>query len=127
MLIKQDESELFKWFLQSLLYGKPIQQKVAERTFNEFIKAGLDNPEAILTAGWEKLVEVLDRGHYVRYDFSTADKLLAEMMKLEIEYGGEISYLIKISKSKKEARDLLQEFPGIGPKTTEIFLKKINN
>jgi len=29
------------------------------------------DPEKILEAGWDKLVEVLDRGHYVRYDFST--------------------------------------------------------
>ena len=97
-LASKKESELFKWFLACLLFGKPIQQEVAKRTYFEFIKAGLDTPEKILEAGWKKLVEVLDRGHYIRYDFSTADKLLVVMSKLMIDYGGEISYLIKLSK-----------------------------
>ena len=70
------EEELFKWFLASLLFGKPIQQEVAKRTYFEFEKEKILSPEEILKAGWDKLVEILDRGHYVRYDFSTATKLL---------------------------------------------------
>ncbi len=70
------ETEYFKWFLACLLFGKPIQQEVAKRAYFEFVKEGFVTPEAILKAGWDKLVEVLDRGHYVRYDFSTATKLL---------------------------------------------------
>jgi hypothetical protein len=31
------ESELFKWFLVCLLFGKPIQQEVARRTYLEFV------------------------------------------------------------------------------------------
>ena len=70
------EPELFKWFLACLLFGKPIQQEVAKRTYFEFEKEELLAPQKILEAGWDNLVEVLDRGHYVRYDFSTATKLL---------------------------------------------------
>jgi hypothetical protein len=32
-LSSKKEEELFKWFLACLLYGKPIQQQVAERAF----------------------------------------------------------------------------------------------
>lgn len=120
-----NESELFKWFLACLLFGKPIQQAVAKRTYFEFEKEGLDNPDAILAAGWDKLVEVLDRGHYVRYDFSTADKLLDIMTELNINYGGEISYLIKLSKNRADLICRLQEFPGLGPKTAEIFVRDL--
>jgi hypothetical protein len=81
------ERELFKWFLACLLFGKPIQQGVARRTYGEFVKEGLLTPEAILRAGWDKLVEVLDRGHYVRYDFSTATKLLSICRSLQEHYG----------------------------------------
>ena len=70
------EEEFFKWFLACLLFGKPIQQKVAKRTYFEFRQAGILTSEKILEAGWDKLVEILDRGGYVRYDFSTATKLL---------------------------------------------------
>jgi len=75
-LEKGKETEIFKWFLACLLFGKPIQQEVAKRTYFEFQKEGLLTPEKILKAGWDKLVKVLDKGHYVRYDFSTAAKLL---------------------------------------------------
>lgn len=123
--IYSKEPELFKWFLACLLFGKPIQQEVAKRTYFEFEKEGLVTPTAILDAGWDKLVEVLDRGHYVRYDFSTADKLLNVMTELNINYGGEIAHLIKIAQSKKDLHCLLQEFKGIGPKTAEIFTREI--
>ena len=46
------EEEIFKWFLACLLFGKPIQQEVAKRTYFEFKKEGLLSPENILKAGW---------------------------------------------------------------------------
>ena len=64
------ERDLFRWFLACLLFGKPIQQEVARRAYVEFVRERLVTPEAIVDAGWDKLVEMLDRGHYVRYDFS---------------------------------------------------------
>lgn len=73
--ICSEEAELFKWFLACLLFGKPIQQEVAKRTYLEFEKEGLITPDKILKTGWNQLVKILDNGHYVRYDFSTATKL----------------------------------------------------
>ena len=32
-LASRKESELFKWFLASLLYGKPIQREIAEQAY----------------------------------------------------------------------------------------------
>lgn len=119
------ESELFKWLLACLLFGKPIQQEVAKRTYFEFEKAGLLNPDKILEAGWDRLVEVLDRGHYVRYDFSTADKLLDICNELKEKYGS-ISNLLKAAKNRKELEMKLQELKGVGPVTTKIFLRDIS-
>src|SRR5574337_2161896 len=70
------EGERFKWLLACLLFGKPIQQEVAKRAYLEFVREGLVTPEALIEAGWDRLVSVLDCGHYVRFDFSTATKLL---------------------------------------------------
>src|SRR5581483_1011661 len=75
-LPSRQESEYFKWFLACLLFGKPIQQEVARRAYGAFVNAGLTTPEAIQAAGWDRLVAVLDAAHYVRYDYSTATKLL---------------------------------------------------
>jgi len=120
------ESEIFKWFLACLLFGKPIQQEVAKRTYFEFEKEGLLSSEEILKAGWDKLVEVLDRGHYVRYDFSTATKLLEICKELKEKYGN-IKNLLKSAKNKKDLERKLLEFKGIGPVTTKIFLRDLKS
>ena len=123
-LSSKQETAYFKWFLACLLFGKPIQQEVAKRTYFTFIDEGLDNPDAILQAGWDKLVVVLDRGHYVRYDFSTATKLLDVSKTLKEKYGT-LTDLLKQSQTIDELSSRLQEFKGIGPKTAEIFLRDI--
>ena len=123
-LSSKQEAEYFKWFLACLLFGKPIQQEVAKRTYFEFVNDGLTNPDAIIQAGWDKLVEVLDKGHYVRFDYSTATKLLDVCRTLKEKYGT-ITNLLKQVQSIDELSSRLQEFKGIGQKTAEIFLRDI--
>lgn len=118
--------EIFKWFLACLLFGKPIQQGVAKRTYFEFEKVGILTPGEILKAGWNKLVEILDRGGYVRYDFSTATKLLEICKELKERYGS-LTQLFKISKNKKDLARRLREFKGIGPVTVRIFLRDLKS
>jgi endonuclease III len=121
-LSSRKESEYFKWFLACLLFGKPIQQEVAKRTYFEFVNEGLTTPAAILRAGWDKLVEVLDRGHYVRFDYSTATKLLDVSKALQDNYGT-LTALFQQCATQDEIASRLQAFKGVGPKTTEIFLR----
>jgi endonuclease III len=118
------ERERFKWFLACLLFGKPIQQEVARRTYFELVKAGLDTPKAIVGAGWDTLVEVLDRGHYVRFDFSTATKLVDVCGALLEEYGS-LSSLLRRSSGPADLARRLQEFKGVGPTTARIFLRDV--
>jgi len=118
------DEEVFKWFLACLLFGKPIQQEIAKNAYFEFEREGLTSPEKILEAGWDKLVEVLDRAHYVRYDFSTATKILDVCKELKEKYGT-IGNLIRVSKNKKDLARKLQEFKGVGPVTTRIFLRDL--
>lgn len=117
-----NEKENFKWFFACLLFGKPIQQGVAKKTYFEFKKAGILSCEKILKAGWDKLVEILDKAGYVRYDFSTATKLLEICKELKQKYGN-LNNLLKQAKNKKDLAKKLQEFKGIGPTTTRIFLR----
>ena len=123
-LSSKQEAAYFKWFLACLLFGKPIQQEVAKRAYFELLKEGITTPDAILQAGWDKLVEILDRSHYVRYDFSTATKLLDIAKSLKERYGT-LTSLIHQSRSPEELSSRLQQFKGIGPKTAEIFLRDI--
>ena len=45
-LAPRKESELFKWFLASLLYGKPIQREIAEQAILARVKASLLSGDA---------------------------------------------------------------------------------
>ncbi len=118
------EEELFKWFLACLLFGKPIQQEIAQRAYMELIKERIVSPQRVLDAGWDRLVQILDRSHYVRYDFSTATKLLNVCGELLDKYGT-ITAIIESSSTLEKLGDRLQQFKGIGPKTAEIFLREL--
>jgi hypothetical protein len=58
----------------------------------------------------------------VRYDFSTATKLLDICRQLKEKYQS-ITNLLQQSQTLDELSTRLQEFKGIGPRTTEIFLR----
>jgi endonuclease III len=112
------------WFLASILFGAMISERIAANTYRAFLRNGLDSPEKILSAGWNELVRGLDEGGYVRYDFSTATKLLGIMRDLKERYGS----LEELRQQSKDTRDLaekLQEFKGIGPTTAQIFLREL--
>ena len=123
-LASRSEEELFKWFLACLLFGKPIQTEIAERAWRELIKARLINPAAVSRAGWDKLVSLLDRAHYVRYDFSTATKLLEVCQELKRCYCT-VTNLLAQAQTPAELSRSLQEFKHIGPVTARIFLREI--
>jgi len=119
-----DPKDRFKWFLASLLFAKRISAEIAKKTFRRFESEGLVSPEKIFEAGWDRLVEILDSGGYVRYDFSTASNLLAIMKKLKEEYGD----LERLHQESRDPRDLekrLMEFKGIGPVGVNIFLREL--
>ena len=123
-LKSKKEEEIFKWFLASILFGKRISTEIASRTYREFKTRGILSAKKILEMGWDGLVKVLDDGGYVRYDFSTATKLLNLMKELKERYGT----LCQLHKQAKGPRDLeqrLMEFKGIGPVTTNIFLREL--
>ena len=113
-----------KWFLASILFGARISEKIASKTYKAFENAGIDSPEKILSAGWDKLVEILDSGGYVRYDFYTATKLLGVMAHLKDRYGS-LEALHDQSSVTSDLEKRLQEFKGIGPVTTQIFLREL--
>ncbi len=123
-LSSRKEEELFKWFLACLLFGKPIQQEIAKRAYTRLVSAGLTNPDKLLDAGWDELVRLLDEAHYVRYDFSTATKLLEVCQELKQHYGG-ILAMIGQARNASELSIRLQELKHIGPVTARIFTREI--
>lgn len=114
----------FKWFLASLLFAKRISAEIAKKTYRRFEDEGLTTPEKILAAGWDLLVQVLDSGGYVRYDFSTASNLLDIMKELKEKYG-DLESLHRESIDPRDLEKRLQEFKGVGPVGVNIFLREL--
>ena len=123
--LEKDSKSLFEWFLASILFGARISEKIAIKTFNEFRKSRLLTPEAILKAGWDRLVEVLDMGGYVRYDFKTATKILEIAKKLKQDYNGNLLKLYEKASDSKDLEKRLLEFKGVGETTINIFLREL--
>jgi endonuclease III len=121
-------SALSAWFIASLLFGARISEKVAKNTYLLFARRNIITPKAILATGWDGLVELLDAGGYVRYDFKTATKLLAVMEVLIEEYGGDLN---ELHRRAEDARDLEQRIislgKGIGRTTAYIFLRELRD
>ncbi len=114
----------FKWFLASILFAKRISAETAKETYLYFEQEELTSPNAILQAGWDRLVEVLDSGGYTRYDFSTATNLLGIAKTLKEKYG-DLERLHAESLSPEELESRLQEFKGVGPVGVNIFLREL--
>jgi endonuclease III len=114
----------FKWFLASVLFAKRISAETAKETYRYFEQEDLATPDAILAAGWSRLVEVLDSSGYTRYDFSTATNLLAMAKTLKENYG-DLEKLHEESSSPKDLERRLQDFRGVGPVCVNIFLREL--
>jgi hypothetical protein len=120
-LASRREEEYAKWFLACLLCGKPVQQQIVPRTYAEFVRAQLITPAAISATAWETLVQILDRGQYVRFDSSTATRLITICTHLCQEYGT-LTHLFARSVDAADLAARIHRFVGIGPVTTRILL-----
>lgn len=121
----QDE-ELFKWFLASLLFGARISEAIACRTWRTFEKYRLLEPRAILAAGWDFLVNpVMREGGYVRYDGVTSTKVLKVCQMLLDQYRGSLKELHRRASDSRDLERRLTGFHGVGPVTANIFLREL--
>ncbi len=125
-LAAPDASERFKWFLAAVLYGARISESIASRTWCAFAARGMLSPERILDSGWNTLVEILDAGGYVRYDYKTATKLLEVCGSLVREYGGSLDALHDSARDPRDLEARLKALgKGIGDTTVGIFLREL--
>jgi len=125
-LASKRESEYFRWFLASLLFGARINGTIASHTYRSFLRHGLTTPQRILAAGWDFLVNpVMREGGYVRYDGRKSEQMLRVCRSLLESYGGRLS---RVHDGARDARDLearLLALYGVGPTTMNIFLREL--
>ncbi len=121
-----DAKEIFKWFLASILFGARISETIVINTYRVFEKEGILSPDNIIKRGWDGLVEILDRGGYVRYDFKTATKLLDVNKTLIDRYRGDLNVLHSMASSPEDLERRLKDLgKGIGDLTVNIFLREL--
>lgn len=127
-LKKEDDYEISKWFLASILYSKPIRESSATRTYQCFEKNEVLTPDALVETGWDGLVSILDEGGYTRYDFSTATKLLEIYKNLQKRYQGSFTKLYESAKDSKDLENKIKSLgKGIGDTTVSIFLRDMRS
>ena len=118
--------EIFKWFFASVLFGTRISENIAIKTYKEFEKERIISPKEILNTEWDGLVEILDRGGYVRYDFKTATKSLDLSTALIDKYDGDLNILHSTASEPRDLEDRLKALAkGIGDVTVNIFLREM--
>ncbi len=118
--------EIFKWLLASVLFGARISQTIVKNTFREFAAKDVLAPKAVLGTGWDGLVEILDQGGYVRYDFKTATKLLDLCKTLTEDYHADLANLHRVSTGPQDLEQRLKALAkGIGDVTVNIFLREM--
>jgi endonuclease III len=125
-LEKGGEGEVFKWFLASILFGAPITERSAIKTYKCFEKYDVLTPAKVLERGWDGLVSILDEGSYTRYDFKTADKLIEVMKNLVEKYGGRLENIHEAAINHEDLERILKGLgKGIGETTVSIFLREM--
>lgn len=119
-----DDDGLFKWFIASFLMGKRIQAPIAAQAYKVIVEEqGRDTARKLQHCTSRELVAMLGRAHYVRYDETTAQRLLDLSAKLNAEYAGKITHMRRASESRASFEKRHGEFDGVGPKTIEIFMR----
>ncbi|HVW43262.1 MAG TPA: endonuclease [Amycolatopsis sp.] len=117
-------SPLYRLLVLAVLLSAPIQAKVAVAAARELAKAGFGTPAKMAAATWQERVDALGRGHYVRYDESTATALGDGARLLLDKYSGDLRKLRDKASDQRELKALLREVPRLGPVGVDIFCRE---
>jgi hypothetical protein len=111
--------------LTTLLSGR-IKADIAVNTAREIFAAGWRTPAKLRESTWQQRVDVLGRGGYKRYDESTARYLADGAELLHERYQDDLRRLAdEADRDPAKVRELLTEFPKIGPTGAEIFSREV--
>lgn len=117
---------LFQLLVLTTLLATRISAEIAVDAAKELFAAGWRTPKAMAGSTWQQRVDALGRGHYVRYDESTARALgEAAARTLEVYHGDLRRMAAAAERDPARLRGLLTEFPRIGRTGAEIFCREV--
>ncbi|MEV0295784.1 endonuclease [Nocardia sp. NPDC050710] len=119
---------LFQLLMLAELLSTRISAGIAVAAARDLVGTGYRTPRRVADAEWQELVDVLDRAHYVRYDESAASRLGANAALVLDRYGGDLRKISgEADHDPHRAAQLLQQFQGIGPTGSAIFLREVQD
>jgi endonuclease III len=123
--LKDQPAALFKLLVLANLLSARISSDIAVAAARELFAAGGGTARGMSKLTWQERVDALGRGHYVRYDESTASRLGDTASIVLDKYGGDLRRLaVEAGRDPEKAAELLREFPGIGPTGVDIFCRE---
>ncbi|WP_327095095.1 endonuclease [Nocardia vinacea] len=119
---------LFQLLMLAELLSTRISADIAVAAAKELVRTGYRTPDRVADADWQELVDALGRAHYKRYDESTASRLGANASRVLDRYNGDLRKLAdEAEHDPSRAAELLQQFQGIGPTGSDIFLREVQD
>lgn len=126
--LKDKPMPMFQLLVLCMLASKPIDAAIAMQAARELFRAGLRTPQAVLDAERATMIRAFGRAHYVRYDESSATRMVDIAAMVRDEYGGDLRRLADRSdRDVKGAARLLQRFKGIGETGADIYLREVQD
>jgi endonuclease III len=126
--LKNKPMPLFQLLTLAMLASKPIHAQTAVRAARELFDSGLRTPRAVLAADRQTMIEAFGRAGYARYDESSAARLVEIARLVNKRYRADLRGLAQRADHDVErARELLQQFPGIGETGADIFLREVQD
>ncbi|WP_040841948.1 endonuclease [Nocardia brevicatena] len=119
---------LFQLLILTDLLSARISADIAIAATAELVGSGYRDARKIADADRQELIDALGRGHYRRYDESTASQLGAIATTALDKYDGDLRKLAEEADHDVErAGELIQQFKGIGPTGGDIFLREVQD
>jgi endonuclease III len=116
---------LFQLLVLANLLSARINAPIAVAAARELFAAGGTTPAGMAKLSWQDRVDALGRGSYVRYDESTSTRLGTMAQQVIDDYDGDLRKLAADARDDTgKLRELLQQFPGIGPTGAGIFCRE---
>lgn len=123
--LRDKPSPLYELLVLTTLLSVRISADIAVAAAREVFRAGWRTPAAMRESTWQQRVDALGRGHYVRYDESTATNLARGAELIHERYRDDLRRLrARADGDVEELRRLLTEFPRIGEVGSHMFCRE---
>jgi endonuclease III len=126
--LRDTPAPLFQLLCLSLLLSARIRADIAVAAARALFAEGWRTPRKLVASSWKHRTKVLNESGYARYDERTA-RMLADAADLLLDrWRGDLRRLrAEADRDPDRERELLQEFPGIGPTGADIFAREVQS